>query len=75
LLVQFNCERKPDDACPNDDRVPALHAFILAGAQRRAFPEKWVLRPAEKSEAIDSDWHLTNNRLQSTFNRRSTTYV
>jgi hypothetical protein len=39
LLVQFNRQRKPDDARPNHDRVPALHAYILAGALRLAFFE------------------------------------
>ncbi len=30
LLVQLQSQRKPDDARPHDDRVPAIHAFILA---------------------------------------------
>jgi hypothetical protein len=38
--VQFNRQRKPDDARSNDNRVPALHAFILAGVQGVRFSRR-----------------------------------
>jgi hypothetical protein len=45
LFVKFDRERKPDDAGSHNDRIPTLHAYILAGAPHLAFFEMWVLRP------------------------------
>src|SRR5258708_11268641 len=62
LLVQFNCQREPDDAGSNHNRVPTLHVSILAGAQNLAVVSgRGGSRPAKEPET-----QLTATRFSQT---------